>query len=129
MRALPRSVVFLLGVCPAAATGATEYSTGPVAASVTASRFMDVMVTFRSVPTSRGWWLAFLEQFPPDLGNLRILADATYSRTAEHKAFVTCIKQTGVPVLFDILEEGSERARKSGPSEEATGPNRKVTNY
>lgn len=125
MRALPRSVVFLLGVCPAAATG-TEYSTGPVAASATASRFMDVMVTFRSVPISRGWWFAFLEQFPPDLGNLRILADVTYSRTAEHKAFVKCIKQTGVPVSFDILEEGSEPARKSGPSRKATGPNSEV---
>ena len=102
-------------------------------ASATSRRLVDVMVTFRSVPMSRGWWIAFLEHFPPDLGNLRILADAAYSRTAEHAEARACLLGAGVPVLFDVLEEGSEAARnsgsdamRSGPPIRASGPNRQA---
>ena len=66
---------------------------------------IDAVVSFKSVRESRDFWAAFLEQWPPALGDLYIVVDEEYGNTTEWIIFKNCLSKTSYVPKFAVLQK------------------------
>ena len=67
---------------------------------------IDAVVSFKNVRDSREFWIPFLEQWPPGLGDLYIVVDEKFGNSTDWANFKACLSATSyVPKLAVLPKE------------------------